>query len=125
MGIIKLSELTFFTTLGIYEAEKINPVEIKIFVEIKSPKVSGTKFRENRIVEGIDYTEVYKEIQNVVEAKHHFLAEELATEINTALARQIKNFEYIKTRIVKPNPVVFAKGGFFEVEITLGKPTEE
>ncbi len=121
MGIIKLSDLSFFTTLGIFPSEQENPIEIKVSVEIKSRKIAEASYEKGKILQGIDYVLIYRKIKETIEKKHHFLVEELAREINDNLAEIIRDFEYVKTKIIKPNPFVFSKGGFFEAELTLVK----
>jgi dihydroneopterin aldolase len=113
--ILRLHNMTFHAYHGVFPEERVLGQKFQVDVELQLDlRVSGLS---DNIQESIDYVQVYRKVQEIVEQQQYALLERLAEEI----ARSILSCfpaEGVTVSVRKPHPPIQATLDAVEVEIS-------
>ena len=98
MDIIFLRELKVTTLIGIYEWEKRVPQTLQLDLEIALP--NSRACHSDDIADALDYSEIVRHIQNVLNSRHFNLLEALAEHIAQIILKDF-NAPWVKVSVAK------------------------
>lgn len=98
MVTIKLNDLVFEGTHGVYEKEQHTPQRFRIDVEIEL--ASENSAHSGELPDTVDWAPLREKIRNLVEGKNLILAEKIANEI-CDLALQDNNAKRVSVEVAK------------------------
>jgi FolB domain-containing protein len=113
MAIIRITDLSLRTIIGLYDWERTTKQDVIINVEIHFDATKAAK--SDKVDDTIDYKAINKKIIQYVEESKHFLIEKMAGEILKIIMEDPKA-QAAKVRVDKPGALRFAKSVSVELE---------
>ena len=113
MAIIRITDLSLRTIIGIYDWERVNKQEVIINVEMECDLTKAAK--SDKIEDTLDYKSLNKKIIKHLEESKHSLIEKMAGEVlKIVMAEHL--VQAAKVRIDKPGALSFARSVSVELE---------
>ncbi len=116
MDKIYMNALAFYGYHGVFSEEKKlgQRFQVDITLELDLTKASSS----DNIDESIDYGDVYKRVQNIVEGKPYKLVETVAEKIASELLAAYERLQACTIKVIKPDPPIPGHYKSVAVEIT-------
>lgn len=113
MAIIRITDLSLKTVIGIFDWERKVKQEVVINVEIHFNASKAIK--SDDVKDTVDYKAVTKNIIRHVESSRHFLLEKMASEV-LKIVLSASKVKKAKVRIDKPGALRFARSVSVELD---------
>lgn len=113
MAIIRITDLSLETIIGVFDWERKEKQKVVINVEIDFNAAKAIK--SDRVQDTVDYKTITKKIIRHIEASKYFLLEKM-TESVLKIVMEDPRVKKAKVRIDKPGALRFARSVSFELE---------
>ena len=113
MAIIRITDLTLRTIIGIFDWERTRKQKVVINVEITFNAAKAAK--SDKVKDTVDYKKITKAIIKHVEASKYFLIEKMADQV-LEIVMEDKKIKSAIVRIDKPGALRFARSVSVELE---------
>ena len=113
MAIIRITDLSLRTIIGIFDWERTRKQKVLINVEIQFN--ASRAARSDKVKDTVDYKTITKKIIKHVEVSEYFLLEKLADQV-LKIVMEDRKVKAAKVRIDKPGALRFARSVSVEFE---------
>lgn len=113
MAVIRITDLSLKTIIGIFDWERTRKQEVVVNVEIHFNAAKAIK--SDNVKDTVDYKTITKNVIRHVEDSQYFLLEKLAGEVLKLVLSDSK-IEKAKVRVDKPGALRFARSVSVELE---------
>lgn len=114
MGVIRLHNMTFYGYHGVSAAEKETgrryEVDCDLFLDLSLPS------RTDKLADTVNYAEVYRIVEDVMNQKHYSLIESIGADIANQIVRH-ERIQRVVVRVRKMIPPIPGNLDHIEVEI--------
>lgn len=119
MYVIRLKNCAFFANHGVYEEEK--NLGQRFYVDVELCIIASDALDADDVSQTVDYGDVFKEVEAIIQGSRRFLIETLALDIAKRLCACFAPVQHARVVLRKPNAPIRGVLEHVEVEVTWSK----
>ena len=106
MATIEIEQLEILALVGVYLEERKKAQPLYIDLQLEADITDAAK--SDDLEQTVDYAQVVKSVEKLVQSQHFFLIESIAEQILELLIREYQ-LQYAKVKVTKPQAIKQAK----------------